>query len=119
VGRFRIRSFKRARQTGSHPAALSGDALHDYHYHSYTTQGEFVSIHERLIIAPGWGRVSQGNLETGTSVEEGAVIGRLLEGGKETPLTTSWEGAFAGWLVQEGDRVPPGRAIARLRLAEA
>lgn len=83
------------------------------------TEGEFLSIPERLVISPGWGRIRASSIEAGQPVAQGAEIGRLSENGDDVPLLSHCRGAFLGWLVQDGDRVFPGRAIARLLQAEA
>lgn len=81
--------------------------------------GEFVSIAERLVISPGWGRIRAGSIEAGQQIDEGGEIARLSEGGRDVALVAHCRGSFLGWLVQDGDRVSPGRAIARLRFADA
>ncbi|MDQ3957913.1 MAG: hypothetical protein M3273_06270 [Actinomycetota bacterium] len=82
-------------------------------------QGEFLSIAERLVISPGWGRIRAGAIEAGQQIDQGAEIARLSENGDDVPLVAHCRGAFLGWLVQDGDRVSPGRAVARLLFAEA
>lgn len=76
--------------------------------------GESPPVRERLIVSPGWGRVRRGVLETGDRVEQGMVIGHVVEAHEQCPLVAHVAGSFAGWLVWEGERVPPGRAIALL-----
>ncbi|HEX9890459.1 MAG TPA: hypothetical protein VGB28_00155 [Actinomycetota bacterium] len=72
---------------------------------------------ERVVTAPGWGRV--GTLTPpGRVVEQGTVIGVLREQGALVPLVASTAGVLMGWLVLEGERVPPGRPLARIRILD-
>jgi hypothetical protein len=78
-------------------------------------QGEFISIPDRLVVSPGWGRVHLGALTEGQVIQAGARIGRLIEGGHNTLLICPVRAVFVGWLVFEGERVAPGSPLARLR----
>jgi len=80
--------------------------------------GEFLSITERLVVAPAWGRFHGEPLEEGSGILKGSIIGRLTEGRRETVVVSPIRGVFLAWLVWEGERVPPGRPVARLRVAE-
>ncbi|MGH2746799.1 MAG: hypothetical protein ACRDKB_02595 [Actinomycetota bacterium] len=76
--------------------------------------GEVISISERLIVSPCWGRLDPEPLSEGETVEEGSVIGRLYEGGRVIPLVCHTRSVFLAWLAFDGERVPPGRRVARL-----
>lgn len=80
--------------------------------------GEIVSISERLIVSPCWGRLDTEPLSEGEPLEEGSIVGRLHEGEKVIPLVCHTRSVFIAWLAFNGERVPPGRRVARLRLAE-
>ena len=80
--------------------------------------GESLSIVERVIVSPAWGRFRSGRLSEGQVVERGAVVGTVNGNGHEIPLVSHVRGIFVGWLAEEGERVMPGRRVARLRLAE-
>lgn len=87
--------------------------------HRDNSYGEIVSIAERIVVSPAWGRLHVEPLTEGQLLEKGAVIGRLREAGREIPLVCHAEAIFLAWLADEGERVPPGRRVARLRLAGA
>ena len=86
----------------------------EVHFH-----GETVSMPERLVVSPAWGRLRARPLRHGQRVARGTVIGALHEGGKEIPLVCHTSAVFLSWLAVEGERVSPGRRLASLRLAEA
>lgn len=81
-------------------------------------QGEVVSIAERVVIAPSWGRIRRAMAED-EQVAAGAPVGTLVERGAETVLVAPCAGVLVGWLVMEGERVPPGRPLARIRVLAA
>lgn len=83
-----------------------------------TNMGEVLSISERMIVSPCWGRLDVEPLSEGEPVEEGSIIGRVHEGGRVIPLVCHTRSVFIAWLAFDGERVPPGRRVARLRLAE-
>lgn len=76
--------------------------------------GEVVSIDERLVVAPCWGRVEGGSVRPGQQVAEGSLIGNLHEHGESYPLVAHCHGFFVGWIAEDGERVSPGKAVARL-----
>jgi hypothetical protein len=94
----------------------SDDEGHDW---SHAPQGESLSIIERLVVSPAWGRLRPGAHEEGQALDVGAVIGVVREAGEEFPLVCSAPSVFVGWLAVENERVPPGRAVARVRSLEA
>lgn len=78
-------------------------------------QGEFLSIRERVVVAPAWGRLAREPVDGGGRVRRGAVIGWLRTREGDIPLLAPVSGVFLAWLAGEGERVPPGRAVAWLR----
>jgi hypothetical protein len=80
----------------------------------FQPEGEFVSIPERVVVSPTWGRFHGEALEAGALVPMGAVIGRIREGTEETYLYAPVNAAFVAWLVRDRERVRPGTALARL-----
>jgi hypothetical protein len=72
-----------------------------------------------LIVAPRWGRVRFEPLQEGQRISLGTVIGHLTEADEVVPLPSHVAGFFAGWLVPDGHRVSPGKAVARVSLASA
>jgi hypothetical protein len=77
-------------------------------------QGEFLSIRERLVVSPGWGRVHEEAFEEERPLERGFVLGRIREGGIDTPILSPQRGIFLRWLVRDGERVSPGSPLALL-----
>jgi hypothetical protein len=85
---------------------------------SWHTDGEFLSISERIVVAPSWGRWVAEPLCEGDRVAAGAVVGRVLDNGTATMLVAPVDGVFQGWLTDQGVRVRPGTALARFQIAE-
>jgi hypothetical protein len=77
-------------------------------------KGEFLSIRERIVVAPHWGRVHMEFIEQERLVDEKAIIGRLREQGRETLLLAPEPAILVRWLVREGERVAPGSPVALL-----
>jgi HprK-related kinase A len=78
-------------------------------------QGEFLSMGERLVVSPGWGRFRAEDVGEGGAVERGSRLGTVILAGRETPVVAPVSGTLVAWLVWEGERVAPGRPLARLR----
>jgi biotin carboxyl carrier protein len=76
--------------------------------------GESMNIEERLVVSPGWGRLRPASVAAGEMVEEGTVLGHLDVGNGQIPIISHVQGIFVAWLAWGGERVPPGRALARL-----
>jgi multidrug efflux pump subunit AcrA (membrane-fusion protein) len=76
-------------------------------------EGEFLTIRERIVVAPHWGRVHQ-DVTDPEPVDEGVVIGRIRERGVETPLVPPEPSVLIRWLVRDGERVAPGSPIVLL-----
>ncbi len=84
----------------------------------FASEGEPVGIEERLIVSPVWGRLRGLDLSEGQTVEKGMVIGLICERGDEMQLVCHVRATFLSWLAHENERVRPGTAVARLRVAE-
>jgi len=81
--------------------------------------GEFLSLPERLVVSPVWGRFHREQLDEGTGLAESAPIARVTEGGGvDTVLMVPVAAVFVAWLAFEGERVWPGMPIARVRPVE-
>jgi hypothetical protein len=80
--------------------------------------GEFITMSERLIVSPTWGRLEGRPILKGQQIEQGAVIGHIVENAERAPLLSHTSGVFLGWMASEGERVPPGRPLARVGLSE-
>jgi hypothetical protein len=85
----------------------------------YAPQGEPLSISERLVVSPVWGRLRSGDHEAGQLLEVGAVVGVVKEGNEDFPLVCHTPSVFVSWLADDNERVPPGRAVARVRPLES
>lgn len=88
------------------------DQLHD---DDLPEQGELLTISERLVVAPTWGRLRPRSIEAGQELDAGSVIGVIREADEEHPLVCRVASEFVAWLAFENERVPPGRALARIR----
>lgn len=86
----------------------------EVHFH-----GDAVSMAERLVVSPAWGRLRVAPLRRGQAVDAGMVIGTLQEGDQEIPLVSHTAALFWSWLAHDGERVSPGKRLAALRLQEA
>lgn len=91
---------------------LGAPHLHD---DDLIEQGELLTISERLVVSPSWGRLRTHPVEEGQELDAGAVIGVIREAGEEHPLVCRVASEFVAWLALENERVPPGRALARIR----
>jgi biotin carboxyl carrier protein len=76
--------------------------------------GEFVSIRERIVVAPHWGRIHVEARDQKRRLDEGVILGRLLEGARETLLVAPVRAVLIRWMVREGERVAPGDPIVLL-----
>jgi multidrug efflux pump subunit AcrA (membrane-fusion protein) len=84
-----------------------------------TIEGEFVSISERVVHSPAWGRLDPDPVPAGLRIEAGRVIGRVRQPKAVIPLVSPVTGRFLEWLALEGEPVRPGTALARLRADDA
>lgn len=92
-----------SRASGEEPAAGYG--------------GEFISISERLVVSPRYGRFHGEPIEGGRILRRGSVLGRVTQAGEEALIMSSFSAVFMGWLVFEGEWVWPGRPLVLLRSA--
>lgn len=81
-----------------------------------TIQGEFVSISERVVSSPAWGRLDPDPVPAGLRIEVGRIIGRVRQAKAVIPLISPVSGRFLEWLALEGEPVRPGTPLARLRI---
>jgi multidrug efflux pump subunit AcrA (membrane-fusion protein) len=79
-----------------------------------TSEGEFLSIRERLVVATSWGRIDQEDFLEGNRVEAGTILGQLRENGRVMLLAAPMPAVFVRWLVRAGERVAPGSPLAVL-----
>ena len=80
-------------------------------------QGEFVSLDEALIVAPGWGKLRRVRIEPGEHIEAGAVVAHVEADGRGSHAVRSVvHGTFVAWMAWEGESVGPGTPVARLSL---
>ena len=103
---------------GKRPVRLIEDPRNPSSSEDFAPEGETVGIEERLIVSPVWGRLRGEELFEGQTVEEGTIIGLICERGDEMPLVCHVRSTFLAWLAHENERVRPGTAIARLRVAK-
>jgi biotin carboxyl carrier protein len=80
-----------------------------------TVQGEFVSIEERLVLSPAWGRLRADPVEEGHHIQAGTVIGVVRQPKSDIPLVCPVAGRFLEWLAVDGERIRPGTPLALLR----
>lgn len=80
--------------------------------------GESVTLAEHLVVAPSWGRVRLGAFLEGQEISPGMTIAHVDDAGFRMPVIASAAGCFLAWLAREGERVPPGRPLARLAFTE-
>ena len=78
-------------------------------------EGEFVSIPERVVCSPAWGRLDPFSVRAGVRIEVGTVIGRVTQPKAALPLVSPVGGLFLEWLAQKGEPVRPGTPLARLK----
>jgi biotin carboxyl carrier protein len=78
------------------------------------SEGEFLSIRERIVVATSWGRVYERDVSEGARVEAGTLLGQLRENGETIPVVAPLRAVFVRWLVREGERVAPGSRLALL-----
>ena len=79
--------------------------------------GESMDIEERLVVSPCWGRLRPSTVASGEVVEVGMILGHLDDGNGQVPIISHVQGIFVAWLAWGGERVPPGRALARLSVS--
>jgi hypothetical protein len=84
--------------------------------------GDDVRIAERLVVAPEAGVFRPISSETvtpeGELVRMGQVVGLVVGPGRRTEVRAFCEGLHLGLLVEDGERVTPGRPLVRRRSLE-
>lgn len=81
-------------------------------------EGEFLSIPDRLVVAPQWGRFHGRPLEEGQRLRRGAVIGSVTQGRDRRVVRAPGRSVLVAWLAYEGEWVAPGAPLARLRAVD-
>ena len=80
-------------------------------------EGEFLSISERLVVSPQWGRFHGEPIEEGRTLAAGMVMGTVVQGRDERFIRAPGRVVLLQWLAYEGQWVSPGTPLARLRLS--
>jgi hypothetical protein len=81
-------------------------------------EGEFVSISERLVVSPRYGRFHREAIAGGRTIRPGSLLGRVTQAGDQALVVSPLRAVFLGWLVFEGEWVWPGRPLVLLRSRE-
>ena len=81
----------------------------------YAFGGEFVSMPERVLVAPSWGTFHRGGAEEGDKVRRGAELGWITGVEGQVPLCAPVAGVFEIWMALEGQLVGPGTALLSIR----
>ncbi len=91
--------------------------------------GEWVTVPERVIVAPTVGifrptntqgassRVAMGTFDEAVEVRQGEQIGVIEGPGAAAPVTSPFEGRLLSLLAHPGERVREGQPVAWLRIA--
>ncbi len=84
------------------------------------SQGERLTVSERMIVAPGTGVFRPGGFAgatEGTHVEVGAEVGVLEGPGTRLAVRSPFSGVIVGMLALPGERLREGQPVAWLRVA--
>ncbi len=79
--------------------------------------GERLAVPERMIVAPGVGVFSPTEIDEGSLVECGDVVGEIVGPGTRVPVRSPFQGRVMGMLAHPGERLREGQPIAWLRVA--
>jgi biotin carboxyl carrier protein len=79
--------------------------------------GERLRVPERMVVAPAVGVFCPTEVETGTEIEAGAVLGIVHGPGTEYPVCSPFGGTLMGMLAHDGERLREGQPVAWLRVA--
>jgi biotin carboxyl carrier protein len=82
-----------------------------------THHGERVRVPERMVVAPAVGVFHRNEVEAGTEIEAGAVLGVVQGPGTEYPVCSPFGGTLMGMLAHNGERLREGQPVAWLRVA--
>jgi biotin carboxyl carrier protein len=69
--------------------------------------------------APAVGRFRRADAAAGAAVEEGAVIGTVRSGRRDTPVLAPFGGTVGGFAAEDGDFVEFGQPVATIAGREA
>lgn len=84
------------------------------------SQGERLTVSERMIVAPGTGVFRPGDLAValeGALVEIGSEVGVLEGPGTRLAVRSPFRGVMVGMLALPGERLREGQPVAWLRVA--
>lgn len=76
--------------------------------------GEGLSFPERLLVAPAPGVIHRRRVRVGRHLDPGVVLADLRSDGATIKVGSPVRGTFVNWVVDEGERVNPGRVLARI-----
>ena len=79
--------------------------------------GERVQVPERMVVAPAVGVFRPVDVEEGTEIQIGAVLGIVHGPGTEYPVCSPFGGTLMGMLAHNGERLREGQPVAWLRVA--
>jgi biotin carboxyl carrier protein len=79
--------------------------------------GEQLTVPERMIVAPSVGVFRSVELDEGSTIEEGDVVGMLDGPGTSSPVRSPFGGTLMGMLAHPGERLREGQPVAWLRVA--
>jgi biotin carboxyl carrier protein len=78
--------------------------------------GEWLSVPERVIVAPGTGVFRPAHVGAGTVVAPGDVVGELVGRDAPRPVHSPFAGTVMGLLAHPGERLREGQPVAWLRV---
>ena len=79
--------------------------------------GEQLTVPERMIVAPSVGVFRSVELDEGSTIEAGDVVGMLDGPGTSAPVRSPFGGTLMGMLAHPGERLREGQPVAWLRVA--
>jgi biotin carboxyl carrier protein len=79
--------------------------------------GEQLTVPERMIVAPSVGVFRSVELDEGSMIEAGDVVGMLDGPGTSSPVRSPFGGTLMGMLAHSGERLREGQPVAWLRVA--
>ena len=79
--------------------------------------GERLTVPERMIVAPSVGVFRSVDLDEGSTIAEGDVVGMLDGPGTSSPVRSPFGGTLMGMLAHPGERLREGQPVAWLRVA--
>ena len=91
-----------------HPLGDGTPAPRSYAVGPMAWLGEYLSIPERIVVAPAWGRWFPRPLHRGEFVDEGDIVGLVWDGRDNIEIAAPSGGVFVAWMAARGDRVHPG-----------